>query len=881
MAYRAFHGMKRQALQTSTGKATGGIYGFIMTLEAVKEAASGNPLVATFDAPGPTFRHEKFEAYKATREKMPDELREQLPQMQRIVEANGIPVFIVPGFEADDIMATLARWVTSHGHGCFLVTSDKDMAQLVDEHVHLLPPPRAGQIVILGSPEVKEKYGVPPSLMGDFLALTGDSSDNIPGIPGVGPKRAVKLLEMFGTLHGVLEHWREIPWNAIRDAFEKHADLALLSRELVQLRTDVPLEMGSYLLECGKADANELVRIYTELEFGSLAMRVQVDAKPEITRSYHTVTTEEALDRLITILRGHGPFAFDLETTSLDPMKAVPIGISLSLCEGEAYYVPLGEEGLSTNIVWEKLGPLLEDEHLAKGGQNSKYDMEVLQEVGIRVRGLAFDTMIASYLVEPNLRQRNLDFLSLRHLGIKKIPTEQLIGKGKSQITMDLVPVDEVAEYACEDADMALRLHHHFEPKLAAMELEELYRDVELPLINVLCAMERRGICLDVPYVHRLGLDFGAQIVTLEREIKELAGEEFNVNSTKQLGYILFEKLEVHKKLGIKRLRRTKSGYSTNAAVLETMAEHPLVARIMEYRNLAKLKSTYVDTLPKLVHPRTGRIHTSFNQAVAATGRLSSSNPNLQNIPIRGELGKKVRKAFVAPPGYVLLVADYSQIELRMLAHLAQDKELSDAFASGMDIHAETAARIFDVPPGDVSSELRTRAKAINFGVLYGMGPRRLARDTGITQAEASEFIQRYFHRFPAIKGYMDSTIQGARAEGGVRTILGRWRPLPDIEAMDGGRKQAAERMAINTPVQGSAADLMKIAMLSVHREICEQQMPAFLLLQVHDELVLEVEEEHAEETGAVVAAAMEGAMKLSVPLKVDVGWGANWLDAK
>ncbi|MBN1424982.1 DNA polymerase I [Candidatus Fermentibacteria bacterium] len=879
MAYRAFHALRRQDLSSSSGQATGAVYGFVQILETVLRTAGDDRVVATFDAAARTFRHEMFPDYKATRERMPEELQAQMPYMQRILEAKGIRVVILPGYEADDIMATLALRLVSEDEDCILVTSDKDMAQLVSDRIRLMPPPKAGIVSLLGPAEVEEKYGVPPSLIRDFMALTGDTSDNVPGVPGVGPKRAGELLREFGNLDGVLAHAAEVRLPSVRAALLEHGEKAWLARDLVTVCTDVP-GLPEDVLQPGVPDPKGLRDLFTELEFASLAAQVEVPDDSAPAADYVTVTTEAGLEAALEELAGAEVLAFDLETTSLDPLAARPVGISLCGRPLRAFYVPLGDQGVPIETAVSRLRPLLEDSRRPKGGQNSKYDIQVLRSMGIDVRGLTFDTMVASYLIDPNLKQRNLDFLALRYLGVKKIPTSSLIGNGR-EITMDLVPVDQVARYACEDADVALRLHLHFAPMLAAMGLDRLYREVEVPLVPVLAAMERTGICLDVSYVSLLGRELDSQLADLRHDIHTRAGEEFNINSPQQLGYILFDKLAVHTALGIKRLRKTKSGYSTDAAVLETMAEHPLVALVLEYRNVAKLKNTYVDALPKLADSVTGRIHTSFNQTVTATGRLSSSNPNLQNIPIRTELGRRLRRAFVAPPGHVLMSADYSQIELRILAHLCGDEGLAEAFASDEDIHRSTAARILDIPVAEVTHEQRSRAKAINYGLIYGMGPRRLARDSGISMAEAETFIARYFSRFPGVKRYMDSVLQKAKTEGGVRTMLGRWRPIPEIASSDGGARQAAERAAMNTPIQGSAADLMKVAMLKVFEALAPYGDAASMLLQVHDELVLEIAADVAEPVRRVVTEAMENALPLSVPLRVDIGVGPTWFDTK
>ena len=879
MAYRAFHALRRQELSTSGGQATGATYGFVQMLEVILRTAGTDSVVATFDTPARTFRHELFPDYKATRERMPDELQAQIPTMQQVLEAQGIPVFMVPGFEADDVMATLATRVASQGQSCVLVTSDKDMAQLVNDRVRLMPPPRAGVTTTLGPGEVEEKYGVRPEHICDLLALTGDSSDNVPGVRGVGPKRAVELLREYGTLEEVLAHAKAVRLPSVRSALEQDAATARLSRELVAVRTDVP-GLPEVIPGRGERDLKRLRAMYTELEFASMAAQIDVPSDGEAATDYQAIATEEHLEAALAELGDVEVLAFDVETTSLDPLRARPVGMSLAGRPYHAIYVVLGDQGLTVEAARRHLRPILEDSGRPKGGQNSKYDIQVLRNIGISVQGLAFDTMVESYLVDPNLKQRNLDFLALRYLDVKKIPTESLIGRG-GEVTMDLVPVDKVAAYACEDADVALRLHRHFAPQLSAMGLERLYRDVEVPLIPVLAAMELRGICLDVPFVQILGRELDAQLTDLQHRIHQLAGEEFNINSPQQLGYILFEKLAVHTGLGIKRLRKTKSGYSTDAAVLEAMSDHPLVSLVLEYRNVAKLKNTYVEALPRLVSPVTGRIHTSFNQTVAATGRLSSSNPNLQNIPIRTELGRRMRRAFVAPPGYDLVSADYSQIELRVLAHLSGDVGLAESFAAGEDIHRQTAARVFELRPEDVTSEQRSRAKAINYGLIYGMGPRRLARDTGISMNDAEAFIARYFERFPGVKHYIDTVLESARLEGGVRTMLGRWRPVPEIAATEGGVRQAAERAAMNTPIQGSAADLMKVAMIRVHEKLAAYGEEASLLLQVHDELVLEVAHDKVETVSLMVREIMESALPMTVPLKVDIGRGPTWLDAK
>ncbi|HUT32548.1 MAG TPA: DNA polymerase I [Planctomycetota bacterium] len=910
LAYRSYFAFIRSPLINSKGQNTSAIYGFASSVLRLIEKEAPDRIAVVFDSPEPTFRHEKFADYKATREKMPDEMRGQLPVLDEVVAALGLPSLRCPGYEADDVIGTLARRAEQAGWDTTIVTGDKDFMQLVGDHIRLLDlKKKAGDDEVVDRAAVEARFGVLPEKVVDVLGLMGDTSDNVPGVQGVGEKTAVELVKTFGSLHAALDHAPEVKNKRVREGLLAGRDQALLSRELVTIRTDAPVAFDPEQFGRHTPDAQRLLQLFEELEFPSLIEKIQFAGAAADQEGYHTVTDRTAFEELLARLRRAEEFVLDLETTSTEPTRAEIVGLSFAFREREAFYVPAIWEGgpqsssfpssssdlplfasappaprpcspSQLDLVLARLKPVLEDPAIRKGGQNIKYDMVVLANYGIEVRGVAFDTMVESYLLDPSQRQHNLDLLALKHLNFRKIPTSELIGKGKAQISMRDVPLAKVAAYACEDADVTLRLHHLFLPKLEDADLDDLYHDVEVPLVGVLARMESRGVRVDLDLLAALSAEFAGKIDALVAQIYQLAGEEFNVNSTQQLGAILFDKLQIQKGEG-RRVRKTKTGYATSVGALEDFADEPIVQRLLEYRGLAKLKGTYVDAFPTLVNPRTGKIHTSLNQTVTTTGRLSSSDPNLQNIPIRTEVGKRIREAFVpSDPSRRLLCADYSQIELRVLAQFTVDENLIGAFCRGEDIHRRTASEVFETPIEQVTPDMRSRAKAINFGIIYGMGPQRLAHDTGISLPEAQQFIERYFRRYPLIKKYMEDTIAAAGRDGFVSTILGRRRPIPEVYSTNQGIRSAAERAAINTPIQGSAADLIKVAMVRLDERLRKSYPDAWMILQVHDELVFDVPAGQAVAVSEVVREEMESAMTLDVPLKVDISVGTTWSKA-
>ncbi|MDZ7263232.1 MAG: DNA polymerase I [candidate division KSB1 bacterium] len=889
LAYRSHFAFDRNPLINSKGENTSAIFGFLNSLLKIMDEQQPDYLVAVFDPPGKTFRHEIYEEYKATRQKMPDEMSAQLPRIKQVLEALNIAIVEVPGLEADDVLAILARQGAEQGLETYLVTSDKDLRQLVSSHIKIYNPKPTG-VEILGEAEVQQKMGVPPSKVADYLSLTGDSSDNVPGVPGIGPKTASELLAQFASLDDLYENLEKVARQSTRDKLAQHRDSAFLSRRLVTIDTDrpLPLEIDHFAVKPPhEIRAFELMK---ELEFNSLLDRFKPSSATQ-PQDYHTIENWQQFEDLLDQLRRCQQFTLDLETTDVDPMRAEIVGLSFSWQTGLAYYIPVESKranvnddlfsekrahGLALPKVLSGLKPILENPAIAKCGQNVKYDLLVLARAGVEVSGVDFDTMVASYVINPSLRQHNLDALALEYLNYQKIPTKELIGSGKNQINMADVPLAKISRYACEDADFTQRLRHVLEPKLVEYDLKKLFDDVEMPLIAVLMDMERTGVSLDVPYLNEMSKELEQRLNELIQNIYKIAGEHFNINSPKQLADVLFKKL----KLPI--IRKTKTGPSTDVSVLEVLArQHPLPLELLEYRQLAKLKSTYVDALPRLIHPQTGRVHTSYNQTVAATGRLSSSDPNLQNIPIRTEIGSRIRKAFVPrDASHVLLDADYSQIELRIMAHLSQDPTLIRAFQEGKDIHRETAALVFKVPPEEVTDDMRRRAKEVNFGIMYGMGAYGLASRLEIPQEEAEMFITSYFASYPRIQDFMMATQEFARQHGYVTTLLNRRRYLPDIHSDNRRVREFAERNAINTPIQGTAADLIKVAMINIFRRLRERKLASKMIMQVHDELVFEVPQGEVEHVKELVRTEMENAIELSVPIRVDIGVGDNWLAA-
>ncbi|MBK8181168.1 MAG: DNA polymerase I [Planctomycetes bacterium] len=891
LAYRAHFAMARSGLSTPEGKPSGATYGFALTLRKLLEDEKPDHIAVAFDPPGPTFRHKRYKEYKATREKVPEELVDQLPWVRELVRAHGITIYEVPGFEADDVIGTLTRQGEAAGYEVMIVTGDKDFMQLVSPRVKLYNVfKQDAAVVIEGEEAVQAKFGCDPAHVIDVLAIMGDSSDNVPGVHGIGEKGAAKLIQQFGSVDGVLARLDEVKGKA-REYIARDREQLLLSRELVTIATDVPLEPGLAAIGGPAPDAKRLRAFFSQLGFMSLMKKVESSAPDEAeARRYRCVRNAADLEELEQGLRRARRFAIDTETTSLFPLEAELVGVSFAFEPLAAWYVPFNLEppvlpGGKTALL-ERLRPFVEDPAFQRTGQNAKYDMLVFAGQGLRPAAPEFDTMVASYCIAGATRRHNLDDLALVYFDLKKIPTSELIGRGAKQITMAEVPVEKVAEYACEDADVTWRLRQVLEKELADTANTALFQKLEMPLVPVLAAMEERGIRLDVGLLGVLGVELDRDIATAEKAVHAAAGREFNLGSPKVLGEVLFEELRIQDAAGVKRPKRTQTGWSTDAETLESnYGEVPIVQRLLEWREVSKLKNTYVEALPRFVNPKTGRVHCSFSQVTAATGRLASSDPNLQNIPVRTERGQRLRAAFIAPEPdargeWVLFTADYSQVELRVMAHFAGDERMKAAFAEGRDIHASTAAVIFEVDERLVTREMRSRAKAVNFGLLYGMGAARLARETGLSILEARRFIERYFESFPKVRGWREQLLARARETGYVETISGRRRPVPELRSEDGRLRAFAENMAVNTPIQGSAADIIKKAMIELERRLCARGQGARLLLQVHDELVLECPKSELPEIEPLVIECMQGAAQLDVPLSVETGHGPNWLVA-
>jgi len=877
--FRAFFGV-RQQLSTSKGFPTNALYGFINMLQKVIRDEKPDYLVVAFDSPEKTFRHKIFPDYKANRDAPPEELSKQFPYFEPLVEAYGLSSIRRPGFEADDIIGTLALKGGQEGLDVVIVSGDKDMMQLISPNVHMLDTMKNKKFM---DKEVLEKFGVPPDKVIEVMGLMGDSSDNIPGVTGVGPKTAAELIQKFGSIESLYKRIEEVEKKKVKEKLERDKESAFMSRELVSIDTGMDLEFNSDLMKPGKVDSSTLKKMFEKFEFVSFLEGMQGEVKKsiEVDRSnYKTILTEKSLKDLMKSLVKNRSFAFDVETTNKRPVWARMVGISFSFEDGNSYYIPLAHrylgapDQLDLKMVCEKLKTILEDKSIKKCGHNIKYDLIVLANEGIALDGLDFDTMIASYLLNPSSRGHGLDALSMEYFGHKNITYKEMVGSGNKEIGFDEVEVGPATEYAAEDSDMTWRLKGKLQPKLIDSTLK-LYKEIELPLLEVLAEIELNGIYINRKHLVELSSKIDKQLLTLEKDIYILADEEFNINSPKQLSVILFEKL----KLPV--IKKTKTGYSTDVSVLELLAqEHKLPEQILSYRQLAKLKSTYVDALPGEIFKNTGRVHTSFNQTVAATGRLSSSNPNLQNIPIRSEMGREIRKAFTAEGDNMLLSADYSQIELRILAHLSKDKALKNAFDKGEDIHSRTAADIFGSALDNVDDDSRRMAKAVNFGIIYGLSAFGLSRQLKISRKEAKDFIDQYFSLYSKVKGFMDNTISEARECGYTLTMFNRRRYLPDLKSDNRQTRESAERVAINSPIQGSAADLIKVAMIQISRKLKKLKLNSKMILQVHDELVFECPVHEQKEIESLVRKEMEGACLLSVPLIVDIGWGKNWNEA-
>jgi DNA polymerase I len=889
LAYRAYFAFIRNPLINSKGENTSAAFGFVNSLMKIIHDEKPDYLAVVFDTKAPTFRHKLYEAYKATRVKMPDEMAAQLPRIHQVVAALRIPLIMREGYEADDIIATLAKQAAASGSAVYIVTSDKDLFQLVNDSVRIYLPQKGSEPpVVLDREGVKAKLGVYPEKVIDLLALTGDASDNIPGIPGVGPKTALALLEEFGDVDTVLAKGESISAKGVRAKVLENIDMARLSKTLVTIDTAVPVPVVPEDLLRQEPDLDECRRLFTELEFFSLLKQLvgeypaDGEETSHVPEKYIRISSIAELIKVASELSGLKEIAFDTETDALDPLRANLVGISLCGKAGESYYIPVGHtEAPDLNIppetVRKLLAPLLNDRSVQKIAQNFKFDLEIMERAGYAIAPISFDTMLASYVLNPSARGHNLDTMALEHLGHQMIPITDLIGSGKKQKSFATVHPDTAAQYSAEDADYTFRLRGILAPKIEEMKLARLYYDMELPLIPVLARMEKIGVRIDTEFLGKLSAQMEEDAHAITGGIYAMAGREFNINSTQQLGQILFEELG----LPTKGKTTKKTAFSTDVRVLEELSKiHPLPRAVLEYRQLSKLKSTYVDALPELVNPETRRVHTSFNQAVTATGRLSSSDPNLQNIPVRTENGREIRKAFIpTDDDHTLLVADYSQIELRILAHYADDAGLLAAFRAGEDIHARTAAEVFGVPLDRVTSTQRRAAKTANFAIIYGVSAYGLSQQTDMDVAEAKEFIDTYFARYPGINQYIELTKAGARRDGYVTTLSGRRRYLPDINSENFQLRQFAERTAINTPIQGTAADMIKLAMIRIDRMLAP--MKTKMVLQVHDELVFDTHRDEIEEVSALVRKEMTEAIKLRAPLVVDMGAGPNWLEAK
>lgn len=911
LIYRSYYAFIKNPRINSKGVNTSAVFGFINTLEDVLKREQPTYIAVAFDPKGPTFRHEAFEQYKAQREETPEVIRQSVPVIKEVIQAYHIPILEVPYYEADDVIGTVAKQAAANGFEVYMMTPDKDYGQLVADHIYMYRPKFGGDYEVLGVSEVLEKYQLQSTeQVIDLLGLMGDTADNIPGCPGVGEKTAQKLLAEFGSIENLLANTDKLK-GAQKKKVEENVEQIRFSKFLATIKTDVPITFDAELCKRVAPDEDRLVELYTELEFKTFINRLkgessvassskepkaavqydlfatepvvesEVSSLADITtmpHSYYLADTAEKQIALCEQLLQEKSFAFDTETDGLDPLTAGLVGMSFAIREQEAWYVPVPANREEATDIVLRLAPALQHPEIEKVGQNIKFDILALRKYGVRVKGPLFDTMLAHYLLNPELRH-GMDYLAETYLKYKTVPIEDLIGpKGKKQASMRTVPIEQIKEYAAEDADVTLRLKHYFAPLLKQEGLESLFFEMEMPLIYVLAEMEATGVKLDTNALKQSSEVLSQQLSTLEESIYDLAGQSFNINSTKQVGEILFDKLKLDEKA-----KKTKTGgYSTSEEVLEKIrGKHPIVDKLLEYRGIKKLLSTYIDALPALIHPETGKIHTSFNQAVTATGRLSSTNPNLQNIPVRDELGREIRKAFIADDDdCIFFSADYSQIELRLMAHLSNDPHMVEAFCSGADIHAATAAKIYGIPVEEVTSDMRRKAKTANFGIIYGISVFGLAERLSIPRAESKELIDGYFQTYPRIKEYMEESIRVAKEKGYVETLFKRKRFLPDINSHNAIVRGYAERNAINAPIQGSAADIIKLAMIRIHQRFEAEHLKSRMILQVHDELNFNVRKEEFDRVKEIVLDCMEHVLQLRVPLIADCGEGKNWLEA-
>lgn len=917
LIYRSYYAFLKNPRINSKGMNTSAIFGFINSLEDVLKRENPTHIAVAFDPKGPTFRHEAYELYKAQREETPEVIRQSVPIIKDIIEAYNIPILEVPRFEADDVIGTVSKQAEKEGFEVYMMTPDKDYGQLVSEHIFMYRPKFGGDYEVMGVKEVLNKYSLTSvDQVIDLLGLMGDSSDNIPGCPGVGEKTAQKLLEEYGSIENLLENTDKLK-GALQKRVTENAEQIRFSKFLATIKTDVPIQFNAVKCVREKPNETRLTEIYTELEFRTFINKMTGEEKksapapqkvaakgpvqsnlfdlfapeePSVPKYstlaslkttlhvYKTVDTEEEMAKLGRFLADQDFFAFDTETDGIDPLTAGLVGMSFAVKENEAWYVPVPADKEEAVKIVTHFSPALQNRKSQKIGQNIKFDIIVLRKYGVRVAGPLFDTMIAHYLLNPELRH-GMDYLAETYLKYKPVPISQLIGpKGKNQLCMRDVPLAQIAEYAAEDADVTLKLKNFFAPELKKAGIESLFFDIEMPLIYVLVEMEATGVKLDTVALKQSSEELTAALNNQEKEIYELAGVKFNINSSKQVGEVLFEHLKIEEKA-----KKTKTGsYSTSEDILEKMrSKHPVVGKLLEYRGLKKLLSTYIDALPELINPETGKIHTSFNQTITATGRLSSTNPNLQNIPIRDELGREIRKAFIPDnEDCTFFSADYSQIELRIMAHLSRDEHMIEAFRSGADIHSATAAKIYGIPVEEVTGDMRRKAKTANFGIIYGISIFGLAERLNIPRAESKELIEGYFKSYPGIRDYMDESIRIAKEKGYVETIFKRKRYLPDINSHNAIVRGYAERNAINAPIQGSAADIIKVAMVRIYNRFEEEGLKSKMILQVHDELNFNVCQDEQEKVRQIVLEEMENAIQLQVPLIADCGEGKNWLEA-
>jgi DNA polymerase-1 len=886
MLYRSHFALIRNPLINSKGMHTSALFGFINQVLKLIRKEKPDFLMAAFDSPKKTFRHERYPEYKATREKMPEEMREQLPYLWKLLKAMKIPTLEQPGFEADDIIGTLAVRANEKNLDTFIVSGDKDFMQLVNDNIFLYSPSgRQSEIKIYDKSGVKDKWGVPPEMIIDLLGLMGDSSDNVPGVMGVGEKTAVKLLKEYGTLENALDHADEVKNKRAREGLQSGREKALLSQELVTIDTNMNIDSNFEEMATDGFDVNELEGLFHELEFQALINQIKSfksevpSQNEESEKDYKTLLDLIDIQKFANSIKEGKWLSFDLETTSLDPMSCDIVGFSFATKKNQAIYIPIiykeKEANLfddHLNLVLNILRPVFENSKIPKTGQNIKFDALILRNHGLKVFGLKFDTLLAAHLINPDSRSLKLENLSFEHLNYRMLPIEDLIGKGRNQISMSEVELEKISFYASEDADIALQLTHIFDKKLKKQNLDKFFNEIEMPLLPVLLELEYNGMYVDSKMLSIMSDNLGNKIENLISNITKEAGTEFNINSTQQLANILFDII------GLPEIKKR----STAEEVLTRLKnEHPLPSLILEYRKLNKLKNTYIDALPTLINLKTKRIHSTFSQTVTSTGRLSSRNPNFQNIPIRTDLGREIRKAFKSEnKDWIIFSADYSQIELRIMAHLSQDKTLLDAFNKGEDIHTRTAADVFNVDIDEVIPEMRRTAKIVNFGLLYGAGPFRMSQELGIPQKEAKSIIESYFERYSGIKDYIDSVIEYARANKYVKTILGRRRQVWDIDSNNHLHKEAAKRMAINMPIQGTNAEMIKIAMIDIQKELELKNMKSKMLLQIHDELVFEVPLEELNNLQNIVTNKMENSLPLSVPIVVDCGNGESWYEA-